>query len=304
MAILLNGSGTSASDPILRNLGMEWVIGPSSMDVATFTEAWIDQVAGFPGSSSIKASLSPSASTLTSGNAGTYNDTTKRYTIVSTTGLSVGDYLYLSHASLTAGVYKIASIPVAGAVTLVTNPLNGLGDRVGISYQVAWRYNGTAGTAPISSSAGGQVNYVKVRVSDSFDNFTDASDSFYVRDAPSGSSFISIGGKDYTGQVTNSTVLSFSLLNGWANKGGVSHVELANHSIQNVNHFRWGDTTTSEKTLSNAVSSGFNLTGGDGIKYGRLLLKSASGASVIYGVDINITLDSVGPTITLSIFGR
>jgi hypothetical protein len=304
MALLVNGAGGSAADPILRNLGLELVVSSSSMDVAEFVNAWVDTTAGFAGTNSISSGLSPAASVLTSGNAGTYNDTTKRYTISSTTGLSVGDYIYLSHASLTAGSYKILAIPASGDITLVTNPLDGTGNKTGISYQVAWRYLVTAGTAPTVSSAGGQINYLKSRVEDSSDNATDTADTFYLRDAPSGTSFITIAAKDYTGQVTNDNTPSFGLLSGWTNRGGVSHVELATHSVQGVNNFQWGDTTTSEKTLSAAVTSGFLLSAGDGIKYGRLLLKSKAGAAVTYGVDISITLDTGGPTIVLGIYGR
>lgn len=304
MALVLNSAGASAADPILKNLGIEWVIAASTMDVATFTDAWIDTTATFPGTNSVKSSLSPAATVLTAGNAGSYDDTTKRYSISSTTGLVVGDFLYLSHASLTAGVYQIASIPVAGAVTLTSNPLNGQGNKTGISYQVAWRYDGTTGTAPITSSSGGQINYAKVRVSDSANNQTDASDTFYVRDAPASTSFITIDGKDYTGQTTNQSSPTFNLLPGWTNRGGVTYVELANHSVQSVNNFTFSDGTITEKTLASVLTNGLKLSAGDGVKYGRLLLKSKSGAAVTYGVDISITLDSTGPTITLALFGR
>ncbi len=304
MALLMNSAGASAADPILRNIGIELVTASSTMDIGVLTEVWVDTVAGFADTNSIKASLSPVATVLISGNAGTYDDTTKRYTITSTTGLSVGDYLYLSHASLTAGLYKIASIPSGGQVTIISNPLNGTGNKTAIAYQVAWRYLGITGTSPIISSAGGQINYLKTRAADSATNITDSSDTFYVRDAPSGINFILIDGKDYTLQTTVDTTPSFGFLPSWTNKGGVSHVELASHSVQSVNNFQWGDTTTSEKTLSAALSSGFTLTGGDGVKYGRLLLKSSASAAVTYGIDISITVDSAGPVLVFGAYGR
>jgi hypothetical protein len=304
MALLINSAGGSAADPILRNLGIDLVVASSSMDVAVLNDVWVDTSAGFAGTNSIKSSLSPSASVLTSGNAGTYSDSTKRYSLSSTAGLSVGDYIFLSHASLTAGIYKISSIPVAGSVLITNNPLNGQGDKTGIAYQIAWKYAGTSGTAPISSSPSGQINYLKSRASDSANNVTDSSDTFYVRDAPSGTDFIVIDGKDYTGQITSDTTPSFNLLPSWSNKGGVSHVELTAHSVQAVNNFQWGDATTAEKPLSSALTSGFLLGGGDGIKYGRILLKSASGAAVTYGVDISITVDSAGPILTFGAYGR
>src|SRR4051812_15348271 len=113
MAVLLNGAGISAADPTENGLAVEIVFVSPSMDVATLNGAWIDQGAGFPGTNSIVSGLSPANTVVIGGNAGTYDDTTKRLSIVSTTGLSVGDYIYLSHASITAGIYKIASIPVA-----------------------------------------------------------------------------------------------------------------------------------------------------------------------------------------------
>lgn len=304
MSILMNGAGGSAADPILKNLGFTWIIGASSMDVADFEDAWIDTAAGFPGTNSVESSLSPSSAVLTAGNAGSYNDTNKQYALGSTTGLSVGDYFYLSHGSLTAGIYKIATIPDGTHVTITDNPLNGTGNQTGIAYQIAWRYDGVAGTSPSVSSGGGQQNFYKVQVEDSDDNETQSSDSNYIRDPLSGSSFIAIDGKDYTNQRTSDSTPSFNLLSGWTNRGGVSHVELGAHSVQTSNtDFRWGDTTTAEKTLSAALSSGFNLTSGDGHKYGSLKLRSASGG-VTYSVDIDITLDTTAPTITLTLVGR
>jgi hypothetical protein len=304
MAILLNGAGTSAADPILKNLGLYWFIAASTMDIATFTEAWIDQDNTFPGTNSVKASLSPSSSTLTAGTSGTYDDTSKEYTISSTTGLSVGDGIYLSHANLTAGVYVIATLPSAGKFTLETNPLNGQGNKTGISYQVAWRYSATAGVSPMSSDGTGVQNFFKVRVSDSGANQTDASDSAYVRDAPAGSSYISIDGKSYTGQTTNDPTPAFALLSGWTNNGGVSHIAFTNHSVQTGStDFRHSDGTTGEKTTATTESNGLSFTAGDGQKYGRILLKAkASGVSV--GVDLDMIVDTGGPTIVMSLVGR
>lgn len=303
MALLINGAGGSAADPILRNLGVELVTAASSMDIATLTDVWIDTAAGFAGTNSIKANLSPAATVLTSGNSGTYNDTTKRYTISSTVGLNVGDYIYLSHASLNDGLYKIATIPASGDITLVNNEFDGTGNKTGIAYQVGWKYSHVAGTAPIVSSAGGQINYLKTRASDSIGNVTDSSDTFYVRDAPSGTGFILIDGKDYTGQTTSDNTPSFGFLPSWTNKGGVSHLQLTTHSVQGVNNFQWGDATTSEKTTAAALASGFLLSAGDGIKYGRLLLKSVAGAAVTYGVDISVTVDTSGPVLILGAYG-
>jgi hypothetical protein len=304
MSLLMNLAGTTAADPILKNLGIEWIIAASTMDIATFTDAWIDTAAGFPGTNSVKSSLTPAATVLTSGNAGTYDDTTKQYAIGSTTGIIVGDYYYLSHASLTAGVYAIASIIDATHVTIVGNPLNGLGNKTAIAYQIAWRYAGVSGTAPSVSSPSGQQNFYKVRASDSSANQIDASNDNYIRDPLAGSSFISVNGQSYLGASINTLTPTFDFLSGWTNRGGVSHLALGSHSVQTGNtDFRWGDTTITEKTSSAARASGFSLTAGDGIKYGSIKFKSKS-SGVIYSVDMSVTVDSTAPTIVMTLAGR
>ena len=306
MAILLNGAGISAADPILKGLPLKVILGASSFDVATFVEEWIETTPTIPGSAgSVRASVSPAASVLTNGvGTGTYDDTTKQYTIATTTGLVVGDRLYLSHPSLTAGFYEIATIPVPGVggkVTIVGNPLNGA-NQSGISYQVAWSYSGIAGTAPIVSSAGGQINYAKARLQDGATNNGDLAQNFYVEDAPVGVNFISIGGQSYLSGLVNTLTPSFALLSTWANRGGVSHVELTNHSVQASNQFKWGDGSITEKTLATALTSGFSLTAGDGQKYGRILLKTKSGGAAL-GLDIQTLLDTTGPTVVMSLVG-
>lgn len=304
MPILVNGAGGSTADPILKGLGVEWRFAASTMDIATLTEAWIDTAAGFPGTNSVKASLSPAATVVTSGNAGTYNDTSKAWTISSTTGMTAGDSIYLSHASITAGIYQIASVVNGTDLTIVSNPLNGQGNKTGISYQIGWQYDGTAGTSPIISSAGGQQVFFKVRASDGASNQTDTSDSAYFRDALSGSSYISIGGQSYNGGVTNDATPTLDILSGWTNRGGISHVVLANHSTQGVNHFTWSDDSTTEKTIASVLAGGMKITGADGAKYGQIKFRSASGSGVEVAVDISMTLDTTGPTIAMQLAGR
>jgi hypothetical protein len=304
MAILLNSAGVSAADPILKGLGGFFSFAASTMDIATLTDVWIDQDNTFPGTNSVKSSLTPAATVLTAGTSGSYNDTSKVYTISSTTGLSVGDRIYLSHASLTAGIYEIATIPNGTTFTLVSNPLNGAGNQTNINYQVAWTYSLTFGTAPTVSSSGGTQNFFKVRASDSSANQTDASDSAYIRDAPSGSAYLSIDGKSYTGQTTNDTTPSFSLLSGWTNNGGVSHIAFTNHSVQTGNtDFRHSDGTTAEKTTATTETNGLSFTAGDGQKYGRILLKAKAGG-VSVGVDLDMIVDTGGPTIVMTLTGR
>lgn len=304
MTVTLNFAGSSAADPILNGLPGELIVGANTFDVASFVDAWIETNATIPGASgSIKSSLSPAATVLTLGLSGTYDDTTKAYKIASTTGLSVGDYLYMSQASLPANFYKIASIVNSTDVTLVSNPLNGLGNKSGISYQVAWRFAATYGTSPTTSGASATINYLKARLQDGVGNNGDLAESFYVQNAPSGAAFVSIATKAYTGQTINTTTPAFNLLSTWANRGGVSHVELVNHSTQARNDFKWGDSTVAEKTIAAAITSGLSLVAGDGIKYGRLNLKSKSGGAV-YGIDLDVTLDTTGPTVQFFVAGR
>jgi len=302
--LLLNNAGASATDPILKGLGIEWVINPVTMDVASFVDAWIDQATGIPGSASIKGSLSPAASVVISGNAGSYDDTAKQLTISSTTGLSVGDYLYLSHGSITAGPYQVASIPGPGLVTLTVNPFNGLGAKTGIGYQNCWRYEGTSGTAPIVSTPAGTQNFFKAKTQDSVGNSGQLESTCFVEDPPAGAAFIALAGNSYTGQTVNVTAPSLAILPGWANAGGVTFLELANHSVQARNDFTFGDGTTTEKALGAAQTSGLKATAGDGIKYGRLNLKSATSGTVIVVVDIDLTIDTIGPTLTFLLNGR
>ncbi len=304
MAILLNGAGGTAADSVLRNLGLELGAFVSSMDAGTVNAAGVDQAAGFPVTTSVLGSLSPASTVVTRGANGSYDDTSKRITIASTAGLSVGDYLYLSHASITAGVYKIATIPVAGAVTLVNNVFSGGANKTSIAYQVAWRYLAVAGTTPVVSSAAGTQNHWKFQASNDLGTATQIQDSFFVRDAPAGAAFIAIDGTGYTGQQTAILTPSFDLLPAWVNRGAVSHIAFGNHSVSAANDFKWGDGSVTEKTLAVARSGGLSFSAGGGLKRGAFLLRSTSGATVQYSVDADITLDTSAPTLGLFVAGR
>lgn len=303
MSLLVNGAGGSAADPILAGLRAKFVFAASTMDVASIVEAWLDQTSGAPGTNSVRASLSPAHTVLTAGVAGTYNDTTDQLTISSTTGLSAGDAIYLSHASITDGIYIIASVVNGTVLTLENDPFAGLGSQSTISYQVAWAFEESVGTAPIVASAGGQANYFKARVQDALTTQTDSEDIFYARTAPAGAAYIALNGGDYTGQTLADNTLTLSILPGWTNNGGISHVELANHSGQGVNNFTWtSGGGTAERTISLAESSGLTVAAGDGAKYGRLLFKTKAGGTAL-GVDISMTLDTSGPVLVFSAFG-
>lgn len=299
----LNSAGGSAADPILNGIRMAMIALSASMDVAQINEAYIDQASGFPGTNTIRSSLTPAHTVVEAGTTASYNDTTKVYTIGDTTGLAADDYIYLSHADLTDGIYPIATVPSGTTITLANNPLDGSGNKTSIIYQVAWTYFQTAGTTPMVSSSGGTQNWFKFDAEDGSANDTQQESDFYVRDAPSGASYIAIEGASYTGQTVADNILTLAILSGWANQGGISHVELANHSVQSVNNFTW--TTlggTGEQTLAAAETNGLTASAGDGAKYGRLLLKSESGGTAL-GVDFDLTVDSAGPTISLVLVG-
>ena len=304
MALLVNGAGGSAADPLLHGLRCQFVFATSSFDVTSITNAWLDQAAGFPGTTSVSGSLTPTAATIISGVTGSYDDTTDQMTISSTTGLAAGDAIYLSHASITDGIYILASVVNGTDITLENDPFAGGGDLSNvISYQVGWSFIEDIGTAPIVSSGGGTQNYFKARVQDGSANQTDASDFFYAATAPAAAAYIALDGSDYTGQTFSDAVLTLSILSGWTNKGGISHVELANHGVQSVNNFTWtSGGGVEERTIASAETSGLTASGGDGAKYGRLLFKTKAGGTAL-GVDIDVTIDTSGPTVVLGAFG-
>lgn len=116
MSLLINGAGGSSSDPILTGLGLEPVVDASSVDLSALTNVWIDQAAGFPGTNSQSASLSPASGVTTQGTGAAVTTGGVLSALSSTTGLSVGDYIYITGSS--PGVYKILSVDSATQVTL------------------------------------------------------------------------------------------------------------------------------------------------------------------------------------------
>ncbi|MBL4781656.1 MAG: hypothetical protein JKX92_05385 [Porticoccaceae bacterium] len=301
MQITLNGAGGSAADPILKGLLHDLVFFSTSMDVAAINDSFIDTATGFPGSNTVKANLSPTATVITGGTTGGYNDTTKQWTLSSTTGKSVGDYIYLAHSLITDGIYKIANVVDGADITVDGNPLDGQGNQSNVDYQIAWRWRGGAGSVGSGSDASGVNNFFKIDAEDGGGAGTQREDSGYVRDAPVGAGFIGLAGGDYTGQTLGSFTIPLAVLSAWANSGGVKHLELANHSGQGVNNFTW--TTgggTGEKTIADG-EGGLQASAGDGIKYGRLLLKGATASATPVGVDISITVDTAGPVMSIAL---
>ena len=303
MAILVNGAGISAADPILAGLKAQFIFSSSSFDISTVVEAWLDQVSGFPGTTSVKSSLTPAATIVLSGTTGSFNDTGDIHTIGSTTGLAVGDAIYLSHATISDGFFIIATVPTGTTFTLESDPFAGGGNQTSISFQVGWSFIETIGTAPIVSDAPGDENFFKARVQDSGTNETDAEDSFFARDALAGSAYIALDGANFVGVTFGDTLLTLVILSAWANNGGISHVTLVNHSVQGVNNFTWttgGDTA--ERTFASAESSGLTCANGAAINYGALEFRTKSGG-VALAVDIDAIVDSAGPTVVFTAVG-
>jgi len=303
MALLVNSAGGSAADPILDGLECQFIFAASSFDIAEVVEAWLDQTSGFAGANSVRSSLTPAATVLLSGTTATYDDTTDRLNIGSTTGLSAGDALYLSHATITDGFYILDSVPSGSEVTIENDPFAGGGNQTAISFQVGWSYIEAIGTSPIVSDGPGDQNFFKARVEDSGNNQSDAEDSFWARNAPSGSAYIALDGANFTGQTFGDTLLTLAVLAAWTNNGGISHVTLANHSTEGVNNFTWSSGGgVAERTLALAEGSGLTCGNGAAINFGALEFRTKSGG-VALSVDIDATVDSAGPTVVFTAVG-
>lgn len=306
---LLNGAGGAVQDPILGAIPTEYIVVPNSMDITTVVGIWFDATATVPGTNA--ATVSPTITTILMGTAGSV-DTTGLFTIASTTGLAVGDYIYLSHpaaTAITAGIYKVATIPSGTTFTLTSNPFGGVAN-TNISYEVAWRWSQFAGTSPSLTGAAATQNWFKSRLQNSIGNNTDTVDTLFIMNAPplAGTTYISLGGKAADGsQTVNNTSPAFAFLTGggtaWTNKGGVTYLGLANHSVQAVNNFTFSDSTVTEKTLASVITNGLKMANANAMNYGRLLLKSASGGASL-GIDISLAASTSSPVVTTILQGR
>lgn len=301
-------AGLTAADPVLKGLGVSLQFLPYTFDVSSITDLGIDPAAAFPITNDVKSSSSPLTTVTTAGSAGTYDDGTKNYVVSSTAGLSAGDILVIAHASLNAGApgaYIIASIVNGTTLTLVGNPFNTTGNKTNISYQVGWRIGVTAGTTLSSvSSAGGTANYIKERMLDSATNVLEASNIIYFRDAPSDGSLVTLNGTNAgIAQVNGITITpSLNVLPAWTNKGGVSHMQWANHGVSGSNDFRWDDNSQGEKPIAE-LANALKLTAGDGLKRGRLVLRAASSSATVVNVDLAYLIDSTAPDVRMRYLG-
>jgi hypothetical protein len=314
---LLGLAGDSASNPILAGLNIDNIFYTSSFDVASVVDTWVDSTPTVRVGSSVKSLLIPAATNVSTGiGTGSYTNSSKIYSLPGVTGLAPGSYIYLNHASITPNVFEVATNPSAGQVTFVEDPLTGA-DRTGISFQIAWTFSGVAGTAPLSSSTAGTQNYLKAQMNNSLGSSQDIVDSIWCRNAPpTANKFISLGGVDYTGGTVGLDLLTLDILPDWVNGssvrtyGGLTHLKLAAHSVTGGNNFTWGDDTTGEKTIADAIASKIKIPGIDGLKRGRLLMSNKSDSvangqlpGTFIGFDIQVTKDTSKPVLGIAFRG-
>jgi len=302
-ALLVNSAGGSAADPVLKDLGLQLVFIPESMDVATADDAAIDTDSTTTYTNSVKASLSPAATVIEKGTNAAWDGDTDILTIGSTTGLAAGDKIYLSHASLTDGIYEILTVEDGTTLTLTSD----LGTTITtISYQVAWRYDSDTGTSPYSSDGSGVENWVKFKASDGATNQTDKYQDYFVFVRDQASDVVVLDGGSYTGQETKNSNITLAICSAWTNNGGVATVDLEVHGTEAVCNAYWnvGLDDQDEKVLATAESTGLYLSAGDGIKYFRLVLRALAESADSAYVDCDITLDSTGPTLSISVEAR
>jgi hypothetical protein len=306
-------AGVSAADPFLNGLGGELSFGATTRDIATVLGAYLNPTSGAT-TNNVTASLSPASTVVTSTSAATYDDTTKRLAFT-TTGLAVGDLFEASHSSINSGtsfMARVVTIPVANFVTLVRvsdsiDPFSGGGNRTLVGVQVSWRYIITAGSGNSVSSAGGSANYWRQQAADSASNTATQENVLFIRNAPVDGTYVQINAQDATGTTAagNTTTPVLSILSGWTNKGGIATVALANHGTQAVNHLKWADSSTGEKTLAavNALAMGA-VTNANGINYGRLVFRSKAASAVTGTVDVQYTTDTTPPTLEAYFLGN
>ena len=213
--------------------------------------------------------------------------------------------LYLSHPNITAGLYRVLNIVDGTNLVLDSDPFYGLGHAFGVQFQFAWRYTETLGSGLAVSSPAGQENWLKLSAQNINAQSVIASDSFFVREAPTGAQLLSLNGGDHTGQETNNPSISIQIVPAWVSKGGVTHVSLANHSVADRNDFDWitGYGVGDDVPVADAESSGILASSGDGMKYGALSYKTGYGGDDVFLVDFSIDYDTTGPSVTISAIG-
>lgn len=295
--ITLNSAGSSAADPILEGLHIDVVFFSTSGDVAQVNGAGIDPTSGSTITNSVSGSLSPASTAIHATDTGSYDDTLDQLNIGDNTDLSVDDYIYVGHASITDGIYQIATKVSTDKVTLKNDPFAGGGTQTNIDVELAYVYRSTTNTAPILSDGAGDQNFFKFKAEDAGTTETFEESDSYVRDAPSGSVYVAINGVSYTGQTISTFTPSLAILTSWTNQGGISHVSLSGAD------YTWTvGGGQAEKTLADAETSGLTISATDGAKTGTLNFHTASGGPGL-ALNIDNTVDTTGPNLGILLRG-
>ena len=297
MALTVNNAGALQTDPVLSGIGVIYIAGCPSINVTAVNDAFFDTSSGFPGSTTVKSSLSPVATIITSGSSGTYTNATGDFTIGDTTGLAAFDAIYISHPSITDGVYLVDTVVDGSNVRLQSDPFSG-SDRSGIFFQVAWSYASVFATGNQS----GDQQHFKFDATNGVNN-TQVEDFVWHAAPPNGADYIEIESGDYTGQSVNDPALSLDILRNWPNRGGIITVELTDHGTQSVNNFTWTSGGGAGEVPIATALSGITADAGDGAKYGRLILRARQGANNFRTVDFDLIVDTAGPVLNLSAIG-
>jgi len=308
MSVLLNSAGSGASDPMLAGngsngvsdtgLGIEIRIACTSMDlvadkssVAGRPNLFVGQAPN-PAGNDQKSNLSPDAvdkatdgaiSTLvlTSATVGSWD-----------TDIVTADWIYLSHASITDGLYSVASVSGTN-LTLGSDYVDG--DQTAVSFQIGWRWTTDTHASPLAKSSGGQINYIKAWGEDATANEGSSEENFYIRENQS--DIVQLNSGAYTGQTSGSTSVSIAHMVSWTNKGGAVTAAVFDHSLGEGG----GSGGSIQEITETAIASVTTVTlnAGDGNKLFDVRYRAKSGSADYVTVECSIVLDTAAPTLVI-----
>ena len=308
MSVRLNNAGAGASDPMLAGdgtngvsdtgLGLEIRIACTSMDLI----ADKDSVAGRPNlfvgqspnptGNDQKSNLSPDAidkaadgsingsNVLTSATVGSWD-----------TDIGSGDWIYLSHGSITDGLYSV-SARSGTDITLGSDYTDGA--QTGVSFQIGWRWETDTHSSPLAKTDAGQINYVKAWGEDLATNEGSSEESFYIRENQS--DIVELDSGAYQGQTTGSTSVGTAFMSSWTNKGGAVTVAVFDNVLGEGGGD--GDITEITETSIGSVST-VTLLGSDGQKNFDVRFRAKSGSTDFVTVQCTIILDTTAPTLSI-----
>jgi len=308
MSVRLNSAGGGAADPMLAGngsngvsdtgLGIEIRIACTSMDLVADKSSVAGRPNLFVGQSpnptgnDQKSNLSPdavdkatdgsiSSLVLTSSTIGSWD-----------TDIGTGDWIYLSHASITDGLYSVASVSGTD-LTLGSDYTDG--DQTNVSFQIGWRWDTTTHTSPLAKSSGGQINYVKAWGEDATANEGSSEENFYIRENQS--DIVQLNSGAYQGQTTGSTSVSIAFMSSWTNKGGAVTVAVFDHTLGEGGG-SGGSIQEITETSIGSVST-VTLNAGDGTKNFDVRFRAKSASADYVTVECSIILDTTAPTLVI-----